>query len=468
MAYIFARPNEGRPARLRSAGSWNGLAPLTVAALCQMLAIPAFGQPPSTTLRPTRSAAVSSSSVAPDRIDGHASDELGALTLRQTLRIGNSTNRDIAAARATLDAARGMLIAAGKRPNPTLTLGTGPGLLGQYRPRDADMLVSVSQLIERGNKRALRTQAASYLEDAACLDAENVRRQFRLALATAYFALKQEQERVALAQATQTAFTRSREAAALRLKVGDLSRVDVVRLGIEERRSENDVVQAHSDLGIARNVLAALLGYERESASIRVIDAWPVASERKPTPERIEGVLETRPDVQAAIARLSAEEAQLQLAQAQRIRDVTLALVSERNLPANGGTTLGVQLSMPLLINNEYDGEIARAEAELRGSRIDLDKTRASARVEVARALEQFDSARVQLARYEEKILPDATWVVEAAEFAYKKGAIPLTDLLDARRQYYAAQRQLLELRMSFATADAALASSLEDASLDH
>ncbi|MCA3232570.1 MAG: TolC family protein [Cupriavidus sp.] len=104
----------------------------------------------------------------------------------------------------------------------------------------------------------------------------------------------------------------------------------------------------------------------------------------------------------------------------------------------------------------------------MRGIRIDLDKTRANARLEVARALEQFDSARVQLARYEEKILPDATWVVEAAEFAYKKGAIPLTDLLDARRQYYAAQRQLLELRMNFATADAALASSLEDASLEH
>ncbi|KDP87188.1 hypothetical protein CF70_002770 [Cupriavidus sp. SK-3] len=384
--------------------------------------------------------------------------------MRTALDLGFSSNRDLQSARATLDAASGVLVSAGKRPNPTLTVGAGPGLLGQYRLRDADVLINYSQLIERGNKRELRTEAASRAADAARLDIENTFRQLRQALAAAYFTLKQEQERLDVAQANRNAFARTREAAELRLKAGDIARVDVVRLRVEEGRSENELQQARADLAIARAVLATLLARERDAPAIRAIDPWPLPGEGLLRRDRIEELLEARPDIRAAAARVRSGEASFELAKAQRTRDVNVAVVTERNLPANGGTTLGVQLSIPLLIHNDYSGEIVRAQAELRSAQINLDKLRSNARSEVDRALEQFESTRIQLVRFETQIVPDAKWAVDATEFAYKKGGIPLTDLLDARRQFYATQRQLLESRTNFATARAALESSLSEA----
>lgn len=124
----------------------------------------AFGAAPSRGALPVRDEAAPSILPTPPTgatvEAGNSAEDLGALTLRAALDLGFSNNRDLQSARATLDAARGVLVSAGKRPNPTLTVGGGPGLLGQYRLRDADVLINYSQLIERGNKRELRTDAA--------------------------------------------------------------------------------------------------------------------------------------------------------------------------------------------------------------------------------------------------------------------------------------------------------------------
>lgn len=400
-----------------------------------------------------------------DRDDGieQASDvptTLDALTLRDAARAAFSRNRDVQVARAALDAARGVFISAGKRPNPTLTVGGGPGLVGQYGARDADVLVSYSQPLERGNKRELRSDAAYAAQEAARLDIDNTFRQLRLAIAAAYYGLKQEQERLELARANREAFGRTLEAAELRLKLGDISRSDLVRLRVEAGRSENEIESARADLGIARAALAALLAREADARAIRVVDPWPILADSMLWRDRVNDLIEVRPDVRAAAARVRSAEAALELARSLRTRDVNLAVVTERNVPANGGTTLQVQVGIPLFINNDYGGEIVRAEAELRAARINLDKLRGAARFEGQRALEQFDSTRSQLERFERQIAPDAQWAVDAAEFAYRKGAIPLTDLLDARRAFYATQRQYTESRTNFATARAALEAS--------
>lgn len=222
--------------------------------------------------------------------------------------------------------------------------------MGQYSARDADLNASYSQTIERGNKRALRTDAASAAQDAARLQIDNTFRQLRLALTAAYFGLRQEQERFELAQANRDAFARALEAAQLRLKAGDIARTDVVRLRVEGGRSKNEVQQARADLATAREVLAALFAREREAGGIRAIDPWPPSGE----------AVEMRPDLRAAAARVRSAEASDELAKALRTCDVNLAVVTDRNLPANGGTTLQFQVTVPLFLNNDYGGDIAR------------------------------------------------------------------------------------------------------------
>jgi cobalt-zinc-cadmium efflux system outer membrane protein len=57
--------------------------------------------------------------------------------------------------------------------------------------------------------------------------------------------------------------------------------------------------------------------------------------------------------------------------------------------------------------------------------------------------------------------VPSARAAARATEFAYSRGAIPLTDLLDARRSLKATERDLADARAARAIAVAALEASL-------
>jgi len=63
-----------------------------------------------------------------------------------------------------------------------------------------------------------------------------------------------------------------------------------------------------------------------------------------------------------------------------------------------------------------------------------LDKVRLSAQSEWTNLQQDLSNASERLKAYEQQILPRARKVAEQAELAYTKGAIPLVDLLDARR----------------------------------
>jgi cobalt-zinc-cadmium efflux system outer membrane protein len=69
-----------------------------------------------------------------------------------------------------------------------------------------------------------------------------------------------------------------------------------------------------------------------------------------------------------------------------------------------------------------------------------LDKVRAQARAEIARAFSDLQAAAERLQRYDESLLVEAKRAADSAEFAYKNGAIGVMDLLDARRTLRAIQ----------------------------
>lgn len=387
--------------------------------------------------------------------------ELEALTLSAAQRLLLQKNRDLRTARAALAAAEAALVSASKRPNPSLTVGGGTAQNNYYRVRDLDANIRIDQLIERGNKRRLRTEAADQAVQAAQLDIDDTFRRLRLALVQAYFDLKLSQDRIEIAQANAEAFARSVEAAERRLKAGDIAEVDLVRLRVDAGRSLNELRDARADLESARVVVAVLITQEQDAARIRAAEAWPALDPAAQLPPDIDSLLDQRADVRAALARVRSAEAALRLANALRTRDVSVGVFADHNMPTNAGMVMGVQVTVPLFIHNQFQGDILRATADLQAAVIAAERLRAEALAEVNRALVAFQSTAERLQRFERQIIPDAQRSAESAEFAYRRGAIPLTDLLDARRQFYGAQRELLDARSEYAKAQAALEASI-------
>lgn len=367
-------------------------------------------------------------------------------------------NHELRLAEAAVAGAIADVQAAGQRPNPTasmnvLSISPWSGYRdGGWKDKKMDTQLRVDQVFERGDKRELRKKGAEARLDAARRDFDDIGRQQLLALRSAYFDLLLAQERRRISAEAAELYGKAVEAAQLRLKAGDLSLVELSRQQIEKSRADNDARQAQADLEKAQAAVAYLLGRENEARRLVASDAWPPLADRT----LAETPLERRADVEAARLRVAAAEAARDLARAQKTRDVTVGFQLEHNLQNAPTNSYGFGVSVPLFVWHEYEGEIARAEADLDAARVQYERTLALARGDVDQARSALTSAEERRRRLETGLLADAEKVAKAAEFAYKKGAMGVMDLLDARRTLRQVQIEAATARAEHAKALAA------------
>lgn len=387
------------------------------------------------------------------------------MTLRQVLQAANH-NLDVALARITLAAAQSDIAAADHAPLPSLSakigsidLQNGIGAGNILYGKRVDKGIGIDWTWERGNKRKLRVAAAQRSAQAAQADVQDVQSQQMLTAATAYFDLSSAQERVAQVQAIAAATAQISATAARRLQAGDTSRQEVLRLEIESQRAQADVLTALNDRSRANLALAQLLGMSQSTTLV----ADPLEQSPQTTQEvdtaawaRIEQQIEQRADVRAAQERVAAARAALESANAQKKSDITWG-ASFDHYPGTSNRLVELRMQIPLQLGYQYQGEIARAQTQIDAAEISLDKTRRSALIEMQKLNAEATSTAQRQQVYLREILPRAQTVAQQAEFAYSKGAMALTDLIDARRTLRTTQLEALAARADHAKAALAL-----------
>lgn len=380
------------------------------------------------------------------------------LTLGEAEALWRQNSRELQLAAVAVDAAAADRLTAGQRQNPDLALNTlaispwSGYRSGGWERKKMDTVLRLEQLIERGGKRELRQRGADERLAAARFDAEDLGRQQLLDLRSAYFDLRLSQERWRLAQETAALYRRSVEAGQLRKKAGDIAPVDLARLQIDQARAETEMRAAQAERERAQQALAYLIGREALAGELVAADDWPLPN----ADEMRSAGLDARPDLAAARRRVAAAEAERDLARAKRTRDVTVGVQYEHNLQNAPTNSYGFGVSVPLFLWHEHEGEIARAEADLNAARLQLAQLQAQVGGEVALARSALAAARDRLQRIEGGLLADARRVAEAAEFAYRRGAMGLLDLLDARRTQRQVEAEALNARADYARAWAA------------
>src|SRR3954464_1643623 len=382
------------------------------------------------------------------------------LTLAETERLLAANNRDLQAARRAIESAEAQSLIAGARPNATFSMnsssissnpGLGPGPIYDKR---MDTVLRIDQPFERGNKRELRLDAAAGLQRAAHNDSLEALRQQLTAGRGAYYELKQAQEKLKVLGETAELFSGTFNAAQARLKAGDLAPADVAKVQVDYERSRNDARAAQGDLLRSQTALAYLIGLELEATELRAVDGWP-AAERAEF-QVVEQAIDNRPDVLAAKARVDAAEKLRDLAKAQRTRDITLGAQYERfpgNLPIN---SVGFGISFPLFTGYDFSGDIQKAEVDRYAALDALARARAIAATELRRAASDLNAAADRVERFDTSLLGAAGRSVQAAEFAFQRGAISVLEVLDARRTLRAVQLEALAARVDLAKALAA------------
>ena len=392
------------------------------------------------------------------------------LSLAQALARVADCHPDVRAARALLGAAGADVQVAGQGPNPQLTLGAGSignGLgAGTLWQKTYDHSARIDQLIERGNKPALRLAAAEAARQAVQADLTEARRRAASAVAHAHQDLWAAQGRRLQLQAAAALNTESLRLLERRVKAGDAPALDATRFRLDDARLQADLRQAEADGADLQRQLALLIGAAPVARQLQAqaVDLGPeVAASLPALPDNTQAAeaAERRPDVLAAGARLRAAEQLRDLAAAGRTRDVTVGLQLDHwpTSPTNSsgtGNTVSLSVSVPLFIRHANQGELARAEADVSTAQDALRRSRDTAAAELARSAAQARNAAERRRLVVEQLEPAAEKVAAGAELAYQRGASSALEVLDARRS-------LRAVRIERVNADADLAKALAD-----
>ncbi|MES2184374.1 MAG: TolC family protein [Pseudomonadota bacterium] len=395
---------------------------------------------------------------APALAAAPAATSATALTLRQAL-IAARDNLDVALSRGNLSAARADILSANHAPLPilsananTIDLKNGVGSGNVVGKKRIDKFIGLDWTIERGNKRELRTAQARGAADAASADVEDVQVQQLEAALGSYYDLLAAQERQQQVGEIERSATQLSASAARRVQAGDLPAQDAARTEIETQRARADVQQAQLDRQRAAAALAQAMDIRTSPDSLKADDAWPALPATPPAPADYALLAESRPDVRAAAARVASAQAGVDGAVALKKSDVTIG-ASYEHFPGVSTRLIDLRASIPLQWGYSFEGEIGRAEAALTQAQDTLVKVRRDAALEL-QGLQQTAFTAEQRARsYETEILPRARKVAEGAELAYRRGAIPLFDLLDTRRTLRATLLEAIAARTDYAKA---------------
>lgn len=381
-----------------------------------------------------------------------------AVSLEQALQAARN-NLDVALGRNALAAARADVVSANRAPFPVLTaklgqmdLQNGIGDGNFMTDKRVDKSIGLDWTWERGNKRELRTLTAERAAAAAQSDLDDIRTQQLLAVQAGFYDLLAAQERLAQVALIERSAAQLATTAQKRVQAGDLAAQDAARTEIEAQRARSDVQLAELDRRRAALTLWQSTGLPTPPDQLQARSDWPALSGDMAVAHSLDALVDARPDVRAAQARLQAAQAALDSSTAQRRSDITWG-ASYDHYPGTSTALIELRMQMPLQWGYSYQGEIARASAQLAQAQDVLEKIRRQARAELQRLQQEALNTAQRALTYEADILPRARRVAQGAELAYSKGAMSLTDLLDARRTLRATLLDALAARTDYAKA---------------
>ena len=356
------------------------------------------------------------------------------LTLQQVVEIAKAKNPTLLAAARNLDSVRAQEIQAALRVNPSFTVyGTNISLPAEGASNPYAYSLQLSRLMERGDKRRWRMDAAKATSAQAEAQYRDQERQTILAVKQAFTSMLLAKNALNLAQQNRKDFARQLEINHERFLRGDIGKLDDERLDLQMAQFETDESNAQAALAGASLQLQTLLGYERPK------DGFDIAGELAPpvlaaSPQDLEQkALLARPDYQAAQSGTRVADANVKLAYANGTTDPTLEAEYDRSGTYNSA---GFSISIPLRIFDRNQGNKVTSQYLAQASRFTETAARNQVISDVHQAWVQYTTSKAVSDRYQGHYLAEASDILSIAEFAYRQGGLALIDYLNALQDH--------------------------------
>jgi cobalt-zinc-cadmium efflux system outer membrane protein len=391
-------------------------------------------------------------------------DVASLITLPEAIEEALSKAPDLLAAGEGVSQARADLRTASLVPNPSLVAGTTlqhlPG--GHFSPSNpggppqynVDLAQEIDTLLF--GKRGAAIESAKRAVDVAEADFADQKRRRAGDVAAAFFDVLEARALLGLSRRDLENLSRVEALTQSRVDLGASATIDLDRARLSVATSQQDLRIAETTLATTLASLRSLLGRRSAEPSFDIAGTLDVPSPRSP-PE-LESLLSSAEEARADLASLRRQvehwEAEVRSQERQAFPSVSVQLgylyqhqepIGERDFNEWEGS---FTTSLPIFDRNQ--GNIAKAESQVRQVRHQLEASRASIRSELTGALAAFRAAHASVLADDPTQLEAARSVRDRTEAAYKAGGRTILELLDAERAYRDAMRLHVHAQSSY------------------
>ena len=373
------------------------------------------------------------------------------LTFDQALRLAQQRSRHLTAQDYAASAAREMAVAAAQLPDPMLTAGinnlpiNGADRFSLTRDFMTMRSIGVMQQFTRSDKRDARAarfeREAESAESGRSLALANLRRDTALAWLDRHY-----QERVREILVAQRDEGRLQiEAADAAYRGGRGAQTDVFQARTAVAQIEDRMAQADRQIATAKSRLARWVG---EAAS-QPLAAVPNMDDLSVDWTRLDDHISHHPQIEVMIRQEQVARAEAEIAQANKRSDWSAELMYSQRGPAYSNM-ISINFSIPWQLDrkNRQDRELAAKLAVIDQLQAQREEATREHGADVRTWLQQWQSNRDRLARYDNSLLPLSAERTRAALAGYRGGSAPLGAVLEARRMEIDTRLERVRLEM--------------------
>jgi cobalt-zinc-cadmium efflux system outer membrane protein len=374
------------------------------------------------------------------------------LSLTEALSLFVQQNLDVLIAKYGIEYSKGQQITARLFPNPVMSIGNLASFTqGHTAGNSGQIFIQAQQLFELAGKRGYRIESAGFGAQSAEAAFEDAVRQLGFTVKDSYYRVQLAQRRLALAEENRDRFSRILDINTIRFKKGYIAEVDLIRIRLQTVDFHSQVIQSLQEAETARGDLRQLLRLSPGTTLELTTDL----EFRRIDPEigklRVVAV-DVRPDVRSKRFTHSQREADLRLAKAYRVPDLTVGTgyaIQGAQGPDNP-QQWALNFGMPLPLFNRNQGGIRQAEVAVQTAEADLNKALNVVENEVEVAYRNLMQSRRLVEAYVGGVLDDARATFTIVERAYERGGATILDLLDAARTSRTIQQNYIEALFNY------------------
>jgi cobalt-zinc-cadmium efflux system outer membrane protein len=366
-------------------------------------------------------------------------------TMPQAVAFALANNGDLKAAREEKGIRDAGKVRSGLLPNPALDFEAASGALSGSRNENS-LAVGLSQeflLADKlGKRRSIAEQELEVyrwqLADRERLLGDEVKNTFCAALLA--------RERLALADRAIGLNRQLLAVAKERLAAGDIPELELNLVKVELARSEGTRIESAKTMLQSQARLWTLLGLAN---GIRPDIAGKLESDivmAKPLAELKQSALANRPDLKALGAEKSRGEADILLARAESVPNLTAGLVLRRDttsMEIGGATgkdtayTIGVKLSMPIPVFDRNQAAIQEATAKRNSSESRLSAAVSGVEREVETAYAMLQNTAAVLSLYRADIIPQLEENLKLTQEAWRLGEVGILAVIQEQKKFF-------------------------------